>query len=119
MGDSLTEYVIVTLDPDSLGTISGEINIDIPDRGQSPVFAAFTKVDNKQIFDLPINGRELKIDVPAGKYLVSAFLDLNSDGKRDLGSAVPYRFSETTTTYSDTISVRARFETAGAQIEFK
>ncbi len=119
MGDSLTEYVIVTLDPDSLGTISGEISIDIPDRGQSPVFAAFTKISNRQIFDLPITGREFKIDVPAGKYLVSAFLDLNSDGERDLGSAVPYRFSESMTTYSDTIAVRARFETTGAQIEFK
>jgi hypothetical protein len=68
---------------------------------------------------LHLSGRDFKIDVPAGKYLVSGFLDTDGDGRRGLGSAVPYRFSETVLVYTDTIAVRARFETAGVQLEFK
>ncbi|UCE25069.1 MAG: Ig-like domain-containing protein [Candidatus Zixiibacteriota bacterium] len=119
MGDSLIEYTIRTINPDSLGTVSGDIDMQLPDHAQSPVILEFTRIDNRQTFDLPVAGRQFKIDIPAGKYLANGFVDVNQNGIRDLGTAVPYRYSETATVYPDTIAVRARFETAGILIEFE
>ena len=119
MGDSLIEHTIRTVNPDSLGTISGDIDIQLPDRAQAPAILEFTRVDNKQTFDLPVAGEQFKIDLPAGKYFANGFIDANENGIRDLGRAVPYRFSESATVYPDTIAVRARFETTGITVEFR
>ena len=119
MGDSLREFVVTTLDPDSLGTVTGKVTVRLADRLQAPVILRYTKLENRQTFDLPVSGREFKIDLPAGKYLANGFIDIDSSGVRDLGSVVPYRFSETVMTHPDTIAVRARFETAGVEFEFK
>lgn len=119
MGDSLREYSVTTLNKDSLGTVAGRITVKLDDRRMAPVVLQFNKVENQQTFDLPVSGREFKIDLPAGKYLVNGFIDIDSSGLRDLGSAIPYRYSETVMTHPDTIAVRARFETAGVELKFK
>ncbi|MEW6412866.1 MAG: Ig-like domain-containing protein [Candidatus Zixiibacteriota bacterium] len=119
LGDSLTEFVFTTIDTDSLGSISGEIDIRLAGRENTPVVLQFKRVDNRQTFDLPVAARRFNIDLPAGKYQLWGFLDSNGNGRRDPGSVVPYLFSETAATLSDTIAVRARFETAGIVFEFK
>ncbi len=119
LGDSLREYPVTTLDPDSTGTVSGVVNIRLPERQQSPVVLSFRKIADLQTFDLPVDGRSFKIELPAGRYLAGGFIDVDSNGVRDPGSAVPYLLSESVMAHPDTIAVRARFETAGIVFEFK
>lgn len=119
LGDSLREYPITTLDPDSTGTISGVTNIGLVGREQAPVALSFTKIENQQTFDLPVEGRDFKIELPTGKYTVRGFIDVDSNRVRDLGAAVPYRLAESAMIHPDTIAVRARFETSGVELKFK
>jgi len=119
MGDSLRELTFSTINPDSVGAIMGQIEIGLPGKTGDPVVLEFAKIGSGQTFVLPVASETFNIDVPAGKYLASGFIDSNNDGEIDLGSAVPYRLSETVTFYPDTITVRARFETAGVNITFR
>jgi hypothetical protein len=119
LGDSLRGYPFSTLDSDSLGSVSGEVGVEIAGQQDSPVVLSFKKVGTKQVFDLSVSERKFKIDVPAGKYLLSGFIDSDLDGQKGNGSIYPFRLAETSANYTDTISVRARFETAGVHFEFK
>lgn len=119
LGDSLTQRSFQLFDPDSLGTISGEILVLLEHRKTAPAILSFRKLDNDRLFDLPVSSRTFSITVPPGKYLLSGFLDSDDDGRRGKGSLLPFVFSETTSEYPDTIRVRARFETSGIQMEFK
>ncbi len=119
LGDSLSEFLIITIDSDSLGSISGEIDVKLESKKQDLAVLSFQRVDNRQTFDLPLSTRSFNIDLPAGKYLLRGFLDSDGNGRRDPGSVIPYGFSETAGSYADTIAVRARFETTGISFEFK
>lgn len=119
MGDSLKEYKINLLNNDSLGSISGEIKVSLESKSNKPAVLDFLKTENNQFFRLPVSGKNFKISLPAGKYILSGFIDSDNNGERGLGSLFPYKYSETTATFPDTISVRARFETAEILFEFK
>jgi hypothetical protein len=119
LGDSLRKYPFSTLDSDSLGSVSGEVVAEIAGQQDSPTVLSFKKVGTNQIFDLSVSGRKFKIDVPAGKYLLSGFVDSDLDGQKGNGSIYPFHLAETSASYADTIAVRARFETTGIKFEFK
>jgi len=119
MGDSLRELAFSTIDPDSVGAIMGQVEIELPGKTHDPVVLEFVKVSSKQTFVLPVRSRDYKIEVPAGKYMASGFIDSDKDGAIGRGSAVPYKLSETVMNYPDTITVRARFETADVNIVFR
>ncbi|HVP06431.1 MAG TPA: Ig-like domain-containing protein [Candidatus Acidoferrum sp.] len=119
LGDTLREYKFQTLNTDSLGTISGDLAVDLPGKTDNPVVMAFDNVVKKQKFNLTVTGTRFTIDVPAGKYLLSGFIDSDRNGKRNLGSIFPYFPCETAADYPDTVVVRARFETTGIKFEFK
>ncbi len=116
LGDSSTVYKFSTINPDSLGTISGTIKVEFADRAKDPVVMTFKEISGKFTLTREFDLREFKVDVPAGKYLLTGFLDSNHNGSRDLGSVWPMRFAETSAALKDTIAVRARFETA--EVEF-
>ena len=99
--------------------MSGEVVVEIAGQRDSPAVLSFKKIGGKQVFDLLVPGRKFKIDVPAGKYLLSGFVDFDLDGQKGNGSIYPFRLAETSASYADTIAVRARFETAGIRFEFK
>jgi len=119
LGDSLTQLEFSTLGADSLGSISGEVTISLDDRATKPVTLKFRNASSKQVFDLTVSRGQFTIDLPAGKYLLSGFIDSDNDGELGNGSLIPLRLSETEAHYNDTISVRARFETAGILFEFR
>ena len=119
LGDSLADYRFSILDEDSLGSVSGKVLIHLIDRAGAPVVLSLRKADNNQKFDLPCVDGEFHREVPAGKYTLSGFIDVDSSGTRDLGAIYPFRNAETLAEYPDTISVRARFETADIVFEFK
>jgi hypothetical protein len=112
LGDSLTEFRFSILDADSLGSVSGAVKINLADRTKAPVVMNLRQVGSNQVFDLPVTGKDFSSAVPAGKYILSGFIDTDSSGTRGLGGLFPYQNSETMAEYADTISVRARFETA-------
>ncbi|MEW6051010.1 MAG: Ig-like domain-containing protein [Candidatus Zixiibacteriota bacterium] len=119
MGDTLKTYTFSTLNEDSLGTVSGELTIDLPDRRLSPVFLTFASVGTNQQYRQTSTDRTFRLDLPAGKYMLSGFVDTDRNSKRGLGGIYPFTLSETASAYPDTIAVRARFETAGLNFEFK
>ena len=119
LGDSTTVYKFATMNPDSLGSISGQIKIDYKAREKDPVVLTFRELSGKMTLTRTYTRSQFRVDVPAGKYLLSGFLDSNKNGSRDLGSVWPIRFAETLSAPPDTISVRARFETAEVQFQVK
>lgn len=119
LGDSLTSYRFAVFDADSLGSISGQIAINVEHRKGDPAVLRFDMVGRRESYTLTAPGRTYRIDLPAGKYLLSAFLDSNLDGDLTDGRLAPFEYSETRVQLSDTIAVRARFETAGADITFE
>jgi hypothetical protein len=113
MGDSAAEYRFRLLDDDSLGSVTGRVEIRLPGRAADPAVLSFVKTENNQLFELPVAGQQFEIDLPAGAYLLTGFVDSNGNGQRDLGSLFPFAYAETLARYPDTVNVRARFETAG------
>ncbi len=119
LGDSLTTYRFSVLDSDSLGAIAGEVVIEVPGGRDSPVVLEFQQAGSREVYDLTVAMGGFSVDLPAGKYLLSGFIDSNRDGKKDNGSIVPFRLAETFAAFPDTVSVRARFETSGIRFEFR
>jgi hypothetical protein len=119
MGDSLSEYQFTTLNTDSLGSISGRINLQLPDKMLDPIILTFNRSGHPQNYDLPVSGKEFEIDLPAGKYIIKGFVDSDMDGYRSLGSIYPFVLAETFAMYPDTVSVRARFETSDIEFIFR
>lgn len=119
LADSLTSYRFSTLSEDSLGSVSGSIVVDIPGRGNDPVVLLMQDIKRKSKYRWSVASRQFQFDLPAGKYLLSGFVDSDRDGLRSTGSLSPFRTSETFSTYPDTISVRARFETAAIEFQLK
>lgn len=125
LGDSVRSTKFSTLDNDSLGSISGQLMIRLLGRETAPALLIFKNAASSQSFDLEVapldktaadDNRRFTIDLPAGKYLVSGFLDSDQDGTFSPGGIRPFRLAETRLVHPDTIAVRARFETAEVEI---
>ncbi len=129
LGDSLRSFEFTTLDDDSLGSVSGTVSIALEDRKESPSRLTFQKVGGKDRYTITVEGTAsgpnaegsgaFNTDLPAGEYVLTGFLDQDGDGALTPGSINPLRLAETYVVHADTVSVRARFETAGIVVEFK
>lgn len=118
LGDSLFSHSFGIFDSDSLGSVTGSIALGPTHTVGDNVVISFDKVGRNEGYTVTARGNTYRIDLPAGRYLISAFLDANLDGKLTDGRLVPYQPSESRTMLADTIAVRARFETAGVDITF-
>ncbi len=119
LGDSLRSFDFSMIDEESLGWVAGDVVISLPGREGDQVKLTLDQVGSKQSFEVSATGGQFKTRVPAGKYLMSGFIDSDGNGLRDLGAVSPFRHAETQAFSSDTISVRERFETAGVIFEFR
>jgi methionine-rich copper-binding protein CopC len=119
MGDSLLSYYFSFLNADSLGSISGEIISSLPSNNDYPAHLVFENINTRQDFKMTVSGRKFKIEVPAGKYLLSGYIDRDMNGAWSAGRLFPFQPAETMAFYEDTIGVRARFETSEIKFEFK
>ena len=119
LGDSLRVFTFKTLDSDSLGSVTGRVSIELATRTGDPVVLTFRQYGTQYEYTLRADTGSFLIDVPAGKYALSGFVDSDGDGKRSLGSIYPYQYSETFAVYPDTIRVRTRFETSGIELQIK
>ena len=118
LGDSLRVHYFNVIDSDSMGSISGETILSITSKENDLVRLTFQNVGGRT-FDLTAPAGAFNIELPGGRYLLSGFIDSDRDSVKSAGSVVPYFPAETMAAYPDTISVRARFETAGIQFEFR
>jgi hypothetical protein len=127
LGDSLRSFRFVTLDADSVGSVSGQVSVTIPPRVEETAVLSFQNTVSRSLFTVELASfrtgttaapRLFSLEVPPGKYLVSGFLDADGNGKFTPGSIDPYRASETQAFFADTVAVRARFETAGVEFSF-
>ncbi len=125
LGDSVKSLTFSTHDADSLGSVAGTVLALAPLEQEASAHLTLQLAGTDRLFEVEAKphrasadgqGRLFSLVVPPGDYLLRGFLDRNNDGSFSPGGIRPFRFSETRSFYSDTISVRARFETAG--IEF-
>ncbi len=119
MGDSTTIKSFSFINPDSLGVVQGSIHIVGLFPQNSHTVLLFKNILTNQLFTNYSDGSLFNIQLPQGKYIFSGFLDLNNNTARDYGSLSPLQYAEPYMNYSDTIKVRARFETTDILLEFK
>lgn len=119
IGDSLRDYNFSTIDSDSLGSISGDVNVYVQGKENDPVILTLTNIDKKTEYKHLIKDNKFNIDVLSGSYLLSAHVDSDNNNKYANGSINPFKYAETIANYPDTIKVRARFETTGIIFDIK
>ena len=119
LGDSTKSYTLNIVDTDSVGTISGEVSIIPEDKLSAPIFLQFDNIKTKQSYTNELSGSKFSLELPAGKYVLSGYIDSDKNGIRSKGSIFPFKYSEWYTTHPDTISVRARFETSDIKLNFR
>ncbi len=118
LGDTLKQMQFSILDPDSLGSVSGKCHSILADSA-SQLLIRLEMYQNGSVHEKLVTRNEFKLDIPAGSYRLTGFVDRNNNGRRDAGSLYPYTYSESYAIYADTIKVRARFETTGIEFEIK
>lgn len=119
LGDSLSEYTYRTFDADSLGEVSGRIDIKIKDQQAFPVWLKFSMYGSNQTYTTKEDSGQYSISLPSGKYMLSSFVDKNKNSIQDFGSVKPFEFSELSAIYADTVVIRARFETSDINLLFE
>lgn len=118
VGDSSRRFRFGIIAPDSLGWIEGIVRTSASDSAAGKALT-FRKLSDNQVFRFRGVAKSFKMALPAGKYLVSGYIDRNANGRFDTGRIFPHTLSEPFLPYADTVSVRARFETAGVELDFK
>ncbi|MCP4580624.1 MAG: hypothetical protein GY839_03345 [candidate division Zixibacteria bacterium] len=115
-GDTVYTYEYFTASPDSFGQIVGQV-VNAP--GQQVVVIAQPEQGDFRRVEAEENGSFAFINLPPEKYILRAFYDSNKNGWFDGGRIKPFEFAEPIAIYTDTVSVRARWETDIGQLDFK
>lgn len=120
LGDSTLATTFLTLDPNALGRISGDILMASLADTLAPVVVTFVPVrqGTRREVTLTQGVRHYLVDLAPGYYTIDAFVDVDADGAYGAGSIAPFRSAEPFSAPPDTVRVRSRFESAGIQIEF-
>jgi hypothetical protein len=117
--DSTVRFSFETIDPDSLGSFSGTVLLQrITSREIPKVF--FGRLPAGQWAELEYDpaGR-FHHDVTAGTYRFVGFVDRNGDGFLSTGRLSPFEYAEPLLSFSDTVTVRPRFETEDIELNVK
>ncbi len=118
LGDSTTKKIINIINPDSIGVVQGKVILTNLPSAKTQIVLLFKNVLTNQQFSLLSYNNSFDLRLHQGQYILSGYLDLNNNNKRDFGELYPLQFAEPFTIYSDTIKVRARFETTDIKLEF-
>ncbi|MCK4428052.1 MAG: Ig-like domain-containing protein [candidate division Zixibacteria bacterium] len=140
MTDSVLFFTFITLNPDTLGSLSGLVLTFVPKdsvRGKARpegnveilgettskkivvTLSLIDKVRKGYKKSLPQLGPFLFENILPGKYMVGAYLDLNGDGNLTIGNPKPFILCEPFTFFPDTVHVRSRWETEGVELKFR
>lgn len=128
MRDSIFTSDFVTIDPDTLGSVSGKVEINEKVKSV-PIILSLWQVEPTGLSYQMTLSRSGSPDseliepflferILPGKYLLSGYIDLNRDGDLTLGQPEPFSPMEPFAHSSDTIYVRSRWETEGVELKF-
>ncbi len=118
LSDSTLSFSFSTLNPDTLGSISGRITL-CDTALQGVVFLTCENVDSRINYVKPLKepGTYILDSLICGRYILRAWLDGNFNHRFDRGRVFPYSPTEFFTVYPDTVRIRARWETEGLNME--
>jgi len=119
LGDSISVFKFYTYDSDSLGEASGIVEYGPQSDSGAPTYITFRELSGKMKYTQKVDKGRFYFRLLPGKYLLNGYIDGNDNGIYDSGSLIPFRFAETMAFGTDTIRVRARFETAGLVFRFE
>jgi len=121
MTDSVLFLTFTTLNPDTLGSLSGNVEIlgETISRNIVVTLSLIDKARKRYQKSLPKPDSFLFENILPGKYMVGAYLDLNKDGDLTIGDPKPFILSEPFNFFPDTVHVRSRWETQGVELEFR
>ncbi|MCJ7496683.1 MAG: Ig-like domain-containing protein, partial [candidate division Zixibacteria bacterium] len=118
--DTSFKLTFTTVNPDTLGSISGRVENLINSKGEIAV--------TMEKIEIPKLKYEKKLKEPGdfkfenifpGKYNLKAYLDLNGNGILDQGKVFPFEPAEPQIFYPDTLNIRPRWETEGTILKFR
>jgi len=126
--DSIFVSSFTTLNPDTLGSVSGKVEIDEKNKSATIILSLW-QIEPTGLWyqiTLPQSGYSdgklaesfLFERILPGKYFLSGYLDLNKDGNFTLGQPEPFSPLEPFALYPDTVYVRSRWETEGVELKF-
>ena len=115
--DTIISMKLKTVNASLFGAVKGELN-DVK-KGGPYIIILRSEKGQTFVHGLKQQGPYTIPDIPTGTYTMEAFEDKNNDGKHDLGSLVPFRFSERITQRKETITVRPRWTMDGINIQFR
>jgi hypothetical protein len=118
--DSLRTFRFRTIDQDLFSTIEGAVS----DTGSldvgGPIYVvaqeATAKETRERVFRLDRAGTFILKEIPEGKYILRAYRDRNGNGQFDPGRVFPFKPSERTAQYADTLKIRARWPLEGVKL---
>jgi hypothetical protein len=119
LGDSLRTYGFSIFPADSLGWIDGAAHVSLKADSSAGVGLTFRRIIDGRRFLWYGKSGSFQIALPGGKYVITGYVDRNANRRFDAGAVFPFTLAETQLKYTDTVAVRARFETAGVDLEFK
>jgi len=117
MAEGVPETWFETVEAEKLGSLSGKVTrLGLPDSGR--VFL--------QAYALEKGGRERQVfsqtgeyrfeSLLPGRYLISAFLDLDGNSNFSWGRPIPFIPAEPFWVSQDTVMIRSRWETGGVDV---
>ena len=121
MSDSVLSLTFTTLNPDTLGLLSGNVHVlgDTALRDIVVTLSLIEKPGKSYQKSLPQPGPFLFENILPGKYMAGGYLDLDGDGDLTIGNPKPFIPSEPFTFFPDTVTVRSRWETQAVELEFR
>ena len=116
-GDSVLCVPFTTEKAPAAGSISGRLEDRQKERGRAIVRARHMEKKGVTVqAPAASDGTFALPRLAAGKYLLDAFVDADSNGVYSPGNPFPFRPSERFGVAGDTVRVRARWETSGVRI---
>lgn len=119
--DSMQIFKFQTVDNDKLGSIVGTIEKGtLSENGR--IFLSAKPLEEKlrsRTVSLSAPGKFSFDKLQEGKYLLSAFVDSDSNSVYAYGTLYPFQTSERFIVYDDTVKVRARWSVENVKILFK
>ncbi len=119
LSDSLIRKAFITLNPDTLSGISGQMSdADSSASGAFFIRAASVNEKTSYIVDLRVEhpGRFEFSDLLPGKYVLELFRDQDGSNDYTWGEAFPFRPAERFIVYPDTVEIRSRWPTEGEML---
>ena len=118
VGDSVFCFYFTTRSDKEVGSLEGNvitaqpetapINVELRDAGKGGSHALRTRAKQDGAYTFP--------QIPEGRYVTSAYIDANNNGKYDPGRPFPFKPAERFGIGRDTLRVRAQWNTKSPKL---